>query len=88
MLIAITFIACFGATIPAVMLMIRAFPDAPFLVHVLPFVPMMFAANRFVISPLEYRLDFKSKQYDPWYERRCKKKISKEGKEEIGDVVD
>jgi len=74
LLIAITFFACFGATIPVVMLMIRAFPNAPFLVQVLPFVPLMFAATRFVISPLEYHLDFKSKQYDPWYERRCKNK--------------
>lgn len=27
-------------------------------------------ANRFLLSPLEYSLGLKSKQYDPWYENR------------------
>jgi hypothetical protein len=68
--IGIVFFACFGATLPVVMLMTKVFPQLPFLLQVLPIIPMMLAANRFILSPLEYYLKVKSLQYDPWYERR------------------
>ena len=76
-LIALAFFACFAATIPVVTLMIRLFPAAPFLVQVFPVIPIMMAANRFALSPLEYHLNVKSLQYDPWYERRRARLLSR-----------
>jgi len=69
-LVCITFFGCFATTIPAVVLMTRMFPNASFFIHVLPVIPIMVAANRFILSPIEFHLNFKSMQYDPWYERR------------------
>ena len=68
---------CFAATIPAVALMARLLPDAPVLVHFLVAIPLLVLANRFMISPLEYHLDIKSLQYDPWYENRRRRKNSR-----------
>ncbi len=76
-LIAMAFFACFAATLPVVTLMIRLFPAAPFLVQVFPFIPIIMAANRFALSPLEYHLNVKSFQYDPWYERRRARSLSR-----------
>ena len=72
-IVCITFFGCFAATIPAVVLMARMFPNASFFIHVLPVIPIMAAANRFIMSPIQFHLNLKSMQYDPWYERRKRK---------------
>ena len=68
------FFACFALTIPVVVLTSKMFPSAPFILKLLPIIPLMALANRFVLSPVEFHLNIKSMQYDPWYERRRKKR--------------
>jgi hypothetical protein len=49
-------------------LFVRVFPDVHGSVLILFILPWGWFANRFLLSPLEYVLGMKSKQYDPWYE--------------------
>ena len=70
--IGIAFFTCFAITILVVALLGRLCPGWPFFIQVLPIIPMMMAANRFVLSPLEFHLNMKTLQYDSWYERRRK----------------
>lgn len=52
----------------------RFLPAQSLMVWGLVMVPYFWVVNRFVLSPLEYHLDFKSLQYDRWYEKRRARK--------------
>ena len=85
LLVGITFFACFAVTIPVVSLTVRLFPNAHFAVHFFPAIPLMGMANRFVLLPLEYYLNVRSFQYDPWFENRRNGKIAQQSPP--GDVL-
>lgn len=78
----------FGAIFPVITLMKRAFPNAHSIVHVLPFIPIWYALNRFVRSPLGYHLGIRDRLYDSWYERRRKKKTMKDSNAQRTTVSD
>ena len=52
----------------------RLLPAQSLVVWGLVMLPYFWAVNRFVLSPLEYYLDFKTQQYDRWYEKRRARK--------------
>jgi hypothetical protein len=70
MIVAIAFLACFSGTMLMVAIMGRIILNLPFFAEAAIFIITMMAANRFVLSPIEFHLGMKSLQYDPWYERR------------------
>lgn len=52
------------------LLLSRFLPAQSLMVWGLVMLPYFWVVNRFVLSPLEYHLDFKTLQYDRWYEKR------------------
>jgi len=73
-LIGVLFFASFGVTVGAYVLSATIFPGFHFIVYILPAFPIMWCANRFLLSPVQYRLGIKTMQYDPWYEQHIQRK--------------
>jgi fatty acid desaturase len=66
-----TFFATFGVFVFTVA---SQLPGQNLILYGLLLLPYGWLVNRFILSPLEYRLDFRSHQYDAWYENRSKRK--------------
>ncbi|MGF1678855.1 MAG: hypothetical protein ACFCUX_06650 [Candidatus Methylacidiphilales bacterium] len=52
----------------------RFLPDQSLMVWGFILLPYGWLMNRFILSPLEYHMDFKTMQYDQWYENRMHQK--------------
>ena len=72
-LVVFLFAISFAVAVLICALINRVFPDTHFIVYALPLFGVMWCSNRFILSPLQFKLNIRSLQYDPWYENRFRK---------------